>query len=435
MTIRYIVGKTTAFAGLLVLCLNAATARAQQPAPFQGVTLVGKYGGTDKLKIIVDPVKGTNGDSIATILSRDLDYSDRFIVVSTSSAPVSTGALNYALFSQLGVQGVVEASLMPSGWLHVELHDVNNKMLLQKGDYPLPGAALGKDWRMALHGVSDSIEEWILGQRGIAQTKIAFHRDGRLWTVDSDGANVTPVASKGNQPKWTPNGRALVYTVIESDATPIMLVDLATGAQRTLTGGRATQTQDYAPVVTPDGREVLFARNTPAGTDVYRLPLSGGTATRVTSSRGKDSGSPTVSPDGSRVAFTSNRSGNITVYVADMDGTNVEVLTPGGTGEKQPDTPDWSPDGKHVAYMVGLGGSQQIMTVDVKTQATRQITESGRNDDPSWAPDSRHIVVTSTRGGNSQLWVVDTQSGKSRQLTRGSVARGSAWSPRLSGTP
>jgi len=420
----------------LMLGISALNVSAQQPPPFQGVTLIGKYGGTDKLKIIVDPVKGANGDSIATIISRDLDYSDRFLVLSTSSAPVSNGPLNYALFTQLGVQGVVEATVMPSGWLRVELHDVNNKILLQKSDFPLPGSALGKDWRMALHGVSDSIEEWILGQRGIAQTRIAFHRDDRVWTVDSDGANVTAVTSKGKTPKWTPNGRALVYAILDGDASPIMLVDLATGAQKALTGGRSTQVQDFAPAVTPDGREVIFARSTPAGSDIYRVPVTGGEVRRLTSTRGKDSQSPTVSPDGLRFAFSSSRAGNVNVYVADADGSNVEVLTPGGTGEKLPDSPDWSPDGRFVAYQVGLGGYQQVMVVNVRDQTTRQVTEFGRNDDPSWAPDSRHIVVTSTRGGTgAQLWVVDTQTGKSRQLTRGSVARGSAWSPRLTGTP
>lgn len=426
------VGTTLKIATLL-LSLGAHAVFAQQTS--NGLSIIGRYTGGEKLRIIVDPVKGANGDSIAAIISRDLDYSDRFIVMSTASAPVSTGTLNYALFTQLGVQGVVEATVLPSGGLHVELHDVNNKMLLQKGDFTLAGSALGKDWRMALHGVSDSIEEWITGDRGIAQSKIAFHRDGRLWTVDSDGANVTPVSPRGLSPKWTPNGRALVYNVVDGESSPIMLVDLATGAQKTLTGARSSVAQDYAPTVTPDGREVLFARNTPSGTDIYRMPLGGGSPTRVTNSQGKNSVSPTVSPDGSRLAFASDRAGNLSVYVSDIDGTNVEVLTPGGTGERQPDSPDWSPDGKSVAYQVGLGGAQQVMVVDVRQQTTRQITESGRNDDPSWAPDSRHIVVTSTRGGNANLWVVDTQSGKSRQLTRGSVARGSSWSPRLSGTP
>ncbi|MBC8089906.1 MAG: PD40 domain-containing protein [Phycisphaerae bacterium] len=418
-----------------MLRVSALSASAQQPPPVSGLTLVGKFGGTEKLKIIVDPVKGANGDSIATIISRDLDYSDRFLVLSTSNAPASNGPLNYALFTQLGVQGVIEASVMPSGWLRVELHDVNNKMLLQKGDFPLPGSALGKDWRMALHGVSDSIEEWLIGQRGIAQTRIAYVRDGRVWVVDSDGANPTAVTPRGISPNWTPNGRALVYNIVDADVSPIMLTDLATGAQRALTNMRSSVGQDYGAVVTPDGRSVVFTRSAPQGAELYSMPLTGGAAQRLTSSRGKDSGQPAVSPDGRRMAFGSTRAGNNDIYVADIDGANVELLTPGGAGEKTHNTPDWSPDGKFVAYTSGIGGTQQIMLVSVRDQTTRQITDQSRNDDPSWAPDSRHIVLTSLRTGTSQIWVVDTQSGKARQLTRGSAARLSAWSPRLSGTP
>ncbi|MEP6765740.1 MAG: hypothetical protein ABJB66_15605 [Gemmatimonadaceae bacterium] len=405
-----------------------------------GVVLGMCYGGgcDSKQHIMVDSVRGAGGDSIRTIISRDLDNSDRFVVISPVGTPGSAGGpLNYPLFLSFGVNGVIEASVLPSGWLHVELHDVGLKLVKQKQDFPLPGLPGNRDWRLALHGVSDSIEEWITGQRGIAQTRIAFVRDGRVWTVDSDGWGANPITPRGLSPKWTPNGRAIVYNILDDNGSPIMVTDIATGAQKALTSLHGAQ--DYAPSVTPDGRSVLFARNTPDGTDLFTMPLLGGTAQRLTAGRGRASGSPAPSPDGKRMVFASDRSGHQEVYISDIDGTNVDLLTTGGFGERAwRDSPDWSPDGRLVAYQGATSerGAFQIYTINVRDQFVKQITGDARNDDPSWAPDSRHLVVTSTRGGNPQLWIVDTQGGKARQLTRGlSSARGSSWSPRLTGAP
>ena len=50
-----------------------------------------------------------------------------------------------------------------------------------------------RDWRFALHGVSDEIEQWVFGKRGIAQTRIAYVVNGELKIVDTDGAETRAV--------------------------------------------------------------------------------------------------------------------------------------------------------------------------------------------------------------------------------------------------
>ena len=122
-----------------------AAAQAQPP----GVSLSTRYVAGQKTALIVLPVKGVNGDSVATILARDFDYSDRFNVVSTSSAPVVNGPPNYPLFSKLGVDGIVQPTLLPSGWVRVALHDVSKTAVLNSKDFPLPSPALSPAWRSA----------------------------------------------------------------------------------------------------------------------------------------------------------------------------------------------------------------------------------------------------------------------------------------------
>ncbi len=397
----------------------------------QGVRLGLQYRAGQRAALLVLPVAGPAGDSIGTILARDLRYSDRFTVVPPSSAPTVAGpTLNYAQVAKLSVDGVVQATMLSGGSLRVVLHDVAKKAVVSQRDFPLPATPNTPAWRMAVHGASDTIEEWITGQRGIAQTRIAFVRDQRIWTVDSDGANAAPLTTRGMSPQWAPNGRSIVYAVLDNTNGPLMVVDVATGRQRVLTN--APGAVDGSPVVTPDGRAVIFARNREGGTELYEVPFEGGTARRISVSRGTNSISPTLSPDGTRVAFTSDRAGNPDIYLADVDGTNVQLLTTGAYGDRQHRAePDWSPDGRWVAYQSLNGDVFQIMLVNVRDQSTRIVTSEGRNDSPSWAPDSRHLVVTSTRSGVPQLWVVDTETGASRQLTFGGSARLGAWSRRL----
>ena len=153
---------------------------------------------------------------------------------------------------------------------------------------------------------------------------------------------------------------------------------------------------------------------------------------RLTFGRGSDNNSPSFSPDGRQIAFISGRSRFPEVYTMDIDGTNVQLLTPFVPGVRTYRTaPDWSPDGRAVAYEQ-QNGDFQVWMINIRDKEPRRLTSEGENEGPSWAPDGRHLALSSTRGGSKQIWVLDTESGRFRQLTRNAGARLSAWSPMLS---
>lgn len=416
--------------GALLAMLGAASTAGQAQERQPGVSIGLQYRVGQKTAVLVLPIVGANGDSLTAMLSRDFDFSDRFTVVASTSVSAGVGPLNYPLFGKLGVDGVVQGTLLGTGGLRVVLHDVGKKVVLSSKDFPLPATPLSPAWRLAVHGVADAVEEWITGQRGIAQSRIAFTRAGRVWTVDSDGASLMPVTPSGMSPQWLPTGRGLVYSVLDGLRNPIMLTDLSTGSQRVL--ATASGIEHTTPAISPDGRTLVYARGSESGTDLFAQALEGGAPRRITVGRGRASAQPTFSPDGQRIAYMSDRSGHPEVYISDVDGTNVDLLTAGAFGDRDYRAgPDWSPDGRLVAFQSRNGGTFQIMTINLRDQTVRQVTNDGRNDDPSWAPDARHLVITSNRSGVRQLWVVDIETGRARQLTRGPESRLSAWSPRL----
>lgn len=413
---------------VLAALVLAAPLAAQQPGVRVGL-LYGERGA--RPGILVLPVEGTGGDSVRAILARDLDFGDRVTVLppsATLGAPRPGAALNYALAKRLGAAGIVQATVR-GGALEVVLHDVAQGKVIERGTTPLPAATNAPAWRRAVHVASDQLEEWITGVRGIAASRIAYALAGRIWVIDSDGANATAVSGAGAlSPSWHPLGEQIAYAELEKTGSAIRVTDLR-GGTRTIVEPRGL---NISPAWSPDGTGIAYAHGEDVGTDLWLAPAGGGRGVRIALGRGSDNTSPTYSPDGRRLAFTSGRAGHPDVYIADADGTNVDVLTLQSTGSgTYRASPDWSPDGRAVAFQSRVDGRFQVLVATLRDRSVQAVTAEGVNEDPSWAPDARHLVVSSTRSGARQLWVVDTETGRARQLTRAAGARLPAWSPRL----
>ncbi len=422
-----------ALAALALLPLVAGRALAQDTT--RGVTVGITYDPSSKPGLVVLPVQGANADSVRTLVQRDLDYGDRFTVVTLDATNPATfrtanGALNYALFAKLGAVAVVQMTVTPRG-LHVALHDVAKRGVAGVQDFALPGAPLGRGWRMAVHGASDRIEEWITGRPGIAQTRVAFVRGNGLRMVDSDGWGDVPLPVAGQvlSPAWSPSGRTIAYATFGVESR-IAVLDLGSGRTRVLPA--TPSFTNLTPTFSPDGQSIVYSHADESGSDLFHVGVDGTGARRLTVGRGSDNAQPTFSPDGRRIAFTSGRAGHPEIYIIDADGTNPELLTSFDFGDQNyRSDPDWSPDGRMVAFQSQFSGRFQIMTINLSDRGTKLLTSEGANEQPSWAPDGRHLVFTSTRGGARDLWVIDTESGRMRQLTHAAGSRLAAWSPRL----
>ena len=97
--------------------------------------------------------------------------------------------------------------------------------------------------------------------------------------------------------------------------------------------------------------------------------------------------------------------------------------------------PQLSPDGKWIAYEVGVVDLaanktvRHIWVVSAEGGEPRQLTRGDGSDTrPRWSPDGKSLAFISTRGGKSQVWILPLDGGDPRPLTSLSTeADGVTW--------
>jgi TolB protein len=293
-----------------------------------------------------------------------------------------------------------------------------------------------RERRLGIHGVSDELERWITGTRGIASTKIVFVEGKVMKIVDSDGANerILPTVGAALSPAWHPSGKSIVYVDADDRGTRIGQIDLRTLRPRLLSASK--RGLNITPVYTKDGKNIVWAAggDSPAelflasatGDDTVPKPFVGRTGFETTS--------PSFSPDGKQIVFMSPVPLTPQLYTMNVNGTGLRLLTPVVPGKRSYRTgPDWSPAGDEIAFQQ-QNGDFQVWTIGVKDRVMRQLTSEGENEDPSWAPDGRHLSITRRLGAigdQRSIWVLDKRTGRLRQLTSSGDARLSDWSPPL----
>ena len=111
---------------------------------------------------------------------------------------------------------------------------------------------------------------------------------------------------------------------------------------------------------------------------------------------------PTLSPDGNFVAFA--WSGTATsdlksIWVTTADGEGLRRLTHSGFHDKWP---QWSPDGRHLAYTRDVRGRSSIHLISPFGGSDRKVAEGAM---ASWAPDSRALVLVSVSANRTSTIV------------------------------
>lgn len=100
--------------------------------------------------------------------------------------------------------------------------------------------------------------------------------------------------------------------------------------------------------------------------------------------------SATWSPDGSELIYSMQGS----LWRQKLGSKEARQLTSGRGYAYQP---DWSPDGRHVAFVRYADDALQLQLLDLSTGETRPLLADGAvNVEPSWSPDGRKLAFVSS---------------------------------------
>src|SRR5579872_2101278 len=189
---------------------------------------------------------------------------------------------------------------------------------------------------------------------------------------------------------------------------------------------------EYDPVVSPDGRWLVFTSERRGNPDLYALDLQGGGAPHLLIDSERMEDQAAFSPDGKFIYFVSTYSGNADIYrlpfrpdrTVSMKGAENLTHSPGADLR-----PSISPDGRMMAFssdrdlpVTALAPITRIRSGDIWTlnltdgtlRRLTQVNGTGWNGSPKWSRDGKQIVFYSSQFGSQFGTPVGNQSFQAR---------------------
>ena len=138
--------------------------------------------------------------------------------------------------------------------------------------------------------------------------------------------------------------------------------------------------------------------------------------------------SPNFSPDAKTIAFSALQGGTGDIYSVNLETQEITNLTKDDFADYGP---TYSPDGKYLIYNVRISGNQKLFRFDLDTKKKTQLTFGTHDDSAAQFIDDHTLVFASTavdpalaiepdvaRNGNIyNIWTLDMRSNELRQYT------------------
>ncbi|MEP6741558.1 MAG: hypothetical protein ABJB61_03595 [bacterium] len=233
-------------------------------------------------------------------------------------------------------------------------------------------------------------------------------------------------------PAWLPDGESILFSRERAGLRKIFCKNITSGEESQLTTGDYDEIQ---PACSPDGKTALFVRSRKAHVklepgdvfgvftdgDVWALDLVSGKEKKLI----ENASNPDYSPDGKRIAFDASWVGPRRIWLVDSQGHNPQQLTSDSSEAVTHVRPRWSPDGARVVFQNIERTKFDVRIVDLNTGRSVWVTNDAVQDiNPAWSPTGQHVYFSSYRGGGINIWRArvaadGTPAGAPQQLTIG----------------
>ena len=254
-------------------------------------------------------------------------------------------------------------------------------------------------------------------------SRIAFlsDRDGatNVWLISPDGTGekqLTKTSEAKNRPGWSADSRQVWFAVIEKESGRVYAMDLS--GQNL---GQLAAVPGQGVVLSPDARRVLYWTGNWNANRLAVSDVDGANPQQLTDGTSV-AWNLRWSPDGKRIAFSGkDGAGVLHVFVMNSDGSGLRQLTHLPSEEGRAQVPDWSADGKQIAFQANYAQTCHIWIADVTTGDARKLaahTAAYLDEVPAWFPDGKRIAFQSNRTGRMEIWVMNADGTDPHQVTR-----------------
>jgi TolB protein len=285
---------------------------------------------------------------------------------------------------------------------------------------------------VALWTVSKEAEATFPGKNG----RIAYNTGGIIYTINPNGSGKTKVTNtyvSGDPIDFSPDGKKFTYTSYEgfNDGSPtgpqkdseIYTINVdGTGKFQLTNNKRGNWGSSYSP----DGKRIAYSHWDGHDDEIYTIKVDGTGKFQLTNNSTNDF-TPSYSPNGKKIVFSGEHEKQFRpwtytadIYTMGVNGKNRVKLTNNATYDA---FPDYSPDGRRIAFAGVVEKNQKIYTRNIYTISARgggKIKVAKGGDDPDYSPNGKKIVYyTGSHLQHPDVYTINVGGGGKSKVTEG----------------
>ena len=378
---------------------------------------------------------------IPSLIARDLDLSGFFEVLNPNAYIETPGkcggpeGIVYSDWSVLKADGVARGVITAGGGkfsVKLYLHDVGKQAVVLGKEYE----ANSSDMARVAHKFANELMKYYTGEWGPFGTQLAFStkvgRFKELAIMDMDGSNIRQLTNDKSlsvSAAWSPDGAKLVYTTYRNRIPDLFTFDIASRRSTQITNNTK---MELGGKFLSNSSDLLYSSSDGLQSEIIMTNPRGQILRQLTRSNGVIDVSPHFSPDYGKVIFCSNRAGGPQIYTMNNDGSDVRRVS--FVTSNYCTSPSWSPKADKIAFVCRADAGFQLFVSNVDGSNPQQLTSYGDNEDPDWSPDGRYLAFSSTLGkaGSFSLALIRADGSNLKQLTTGRGGDSQpSWGPQL----